>query len=289
MSIQRFDAHSRRDAILHHVVAALAEICDERLVFKGGTLLRVCVFEDYRWSEDLDFDWAGSPHQFRALIDAAAKEASASVGTPLSTEAAGAVNVNIVADATPAPIRAEATLLAETSSVPTQMWPINTRWGTNPDAALILGYTATAVTADKLRCLARRSAPRDIYDLDQLARSPQVDFAQAWDMYADSYNDPAREYGRRNHPADIRSTYLGRRGRIARAWHDLQQQGQLPHQADFDEIFERVDRYVTEERDRWSNCFEPGELHRLRQQHIIQQQHSRHDPHTGSGNPGLSR
>ncbi len=287
MSIQRFDAHSRRDAILHHVVAALAEAGDDRLVFKGGTLLRVCVFEDYRWSEDLDFDWAGSPQQFRALVDAAATRAAASVGTPLTTQTAGAVNVNIVAEATPAPIRAEATLLTEPSSVPTQLWPINARWGTRPDAAPILGYTATAVTADKLRCLSRRSAPRDIYDLDQLARSPEVDFAKAWDMYADSYNDPAREYGHRNHPADIRSTYLGRRDRIARAWRDLQQQGQLPLQADFDEIFERVDRYVTEERDRWSNCFEPGELHRLRQQHIIQQQRTRQDPQAGRGDPGL--
>ena len=57
---------------MHHVVAALAEAGDDRLVFKGGTLLRVCVFEDYRWSEDLDFDWAGSPQQLRALVDAAA-------------------------------------------------------------------------------------------------------------------------------------------------------------------------------------------------------------------------
>ena len=138
---------------------------------------------------------------------AAAERAAASLDIPLATQAVGVVNVEVVAEAAPAPIRAEATVLAERDdSVPTQLWPINRRWGIGADAVPILGYTATAVTADKLRCLARRSAPRDVYDLDQLARSPQADLTQAWNMYAASYNDPTREYGRRNHPADIRST-----------------------------------------------------------------------------------
>ncbi len=287
MTVQHFDANTQRDMVQHHVVAALAEIGDDRLVFKGGTLLRICVFEKYRWSADLDFDWVGSPKGFRALVDAAVARAATSVDIPtLTTEAAGAVNVNIVAPETPAPIRTEATVLAEPDdSVPTQWWPINPRWGTSTDTAPILGYTATAVAADKLRCLARRSAPRDIYDLDQLARSPQVDLTQAWNLYAASYNDPVREYGHRNHPADIRSSYLGRRDHIATAWHDLQQQGQFPPEANFDETFDTVDRHITELRDTWANSLPPGELHRLRQQHI-QQQQSRHDPWRGRG--GLS-
>ncbi|MDE0664801.1 MAG: nucleotidyl transferase AbiEii/AbiGii toxin family protein [Acidimicrobiaceae bacterium] len=285
MTVQDFDAHTQRDMIQHHVVAALAEIGDDRLVFKGGTLLRVCVFENYRWSEDLDFDWAGSPEGFRALVDGAVTKAASSLGIPtLTTEDAGAVNVNIVAPEMAGPIRAEATVLAERDdSVPTQRWPINPRWGTSTDTAPIRGYTATAVAADKLRCLARRSAPRDIYDLDQLARTPQVDLPVAWNLYTASYNNPAREYGRRNHPADIRSTYLGRRDHIATAWHELQQQGQFPPQADFDETFNRVDRHITELRDTWANSLPPGELHRLLQQHIQQQQQqqSRPDPRRG--------
>lgn len=90
MTVQYFDAHTQRDMVQHHVVAALAEIGDDRLVFKGGTLLRICVFEDYRWSEDLDFDWAGSPGGFRALVDAAVARAATSVDIPtLTTEPAG--------------------------------------------------------------------------------------------------------------------------------------------------------------------------------------------------------
>lgn len=177
----------------------------------------------------------------------------------------------------------------QAAAAASRKWPINPRWGTSTDTAAISGYTATAVAADKLRCLSRRSAPRDIYDLDQLARSPQVDLTQAWNLYAASYNDPAREYGRRNHPADIRTTYLGRRDRIATRWHDLQQQNQIPPEADFDETFARVDRHIIELRDTWANSLPPGELHRLRQQHIQQQQQqrSRHDQWRGRG--GLER
>lgn len=115
-----------------------------------------------------------------------------------------------------------------------------------------------------------------------------MDLTQAWNLYAASYNDPAREYGRRNHPADIRSTYLGRRGRIATRWHDLQQQNQIPPEADFDETFNRIDRHITELRDTWANSLPPRQLHRLRQQHIQQQQQrSRHDQSRGRGD--LSR
>jgi predicted nucleotidyltransferase component of viral defense system len=45
-----------RDYILSHVLSAIATSGQaERIVFKGGTALRLCYFEDYRYSADLDF------------------------------------------------------------------------------------------------------------------------------------------------------------------------------------------------------------------------------------------
>ena len=45
-----------RDYVLAHVIAALGTLGDGHgLVFKGGTALRLCYFEDYRYSADLDF------------------------------------------------------------------------------------------------------------------------------------------------------------------------------------------------------------------------------------------
>ena len=45
-----------RDYVLAHIIAALGALDDGHgLVFKGGTALRLCYFEDYRYSADLDF------------------------------------------------------------------------------------------------------------------------------------------------------------------------------------------------------------------------------------------
>ena len=45
-----------RDYVLAHIIAGFAALGnDTGLVFKGGTALRLCYFEDYRYSADLDF------------------------------------------------------------------------------------------------------------------------------------------------------------------------------------------------------------------------------------------
>ncbi len=46
------------DLVQHQVVSAIASRQQNvpRVVFKGGTLLRVCYRHDWRFSEDLDFD-----------------------------------------------------------------------------------------------------------------------------------------------------------------------------------------------------------------------------------------
>ena len=45
-----------RDYVLAHIIAALGGLDDSHgLVFKGGTALGLCYFEDYRYSADLDF------------------------------------------------------------------------------------------------------------------------------------------------------------------------------------------------------------------------------------------
>lgn len=45
-----------KDYIQAHIVAAIAGLNEgSKLVFKGGTALRLCHFESYRYSADLDF------------------------------------------------------------------------------------------------------------------------------------------------------------------------------------------------------------------------------------------
>ncbi|MFH0758486.1 MAG: nucleotidyl transferase AbiEii/AbiGii toxin family protein [Bacteroidota bacterium] len=46
-----------KDWVLGHFIDAIFSVpeCRQNLVFKGGTCLKKCYFEDYRFSEDLDF------------------------------------------------------------------------------------------------------------------------------------------------------------------------------------------------------------------------------------------
>lgn len=44
-----------RADIIAHVVAAVAQADGSRIVFKGGTALRLCFFDQFRYSADLDF------------------------------------------------------------------------------------------------------------------------------------------------------------------------------------------------------------------------------------------
>ena len=59
-----------RDYVLAHIVAGFASL--ERstgLVFKGGTALRLCHFNDYRYSADLDFSIvAGTVEELRCVL-----------------------------------------------------------------------------------------------------------------------------------------------------------------------------------------------------------------------------
>ena len=94
------DLLQRTDRIQHHLVAALAQRDHRRdpprLVFKGGTLLRACAMPDYRYSEDLDFDWVGSAGGFFKALADALPAASATSGAFLRLEDATVVEVILV-------------------------------------------------------------------------------------------------------------------------------------------------------------------------------------------------
>lgn len=75
-----------RDYVLAHVLTAISERDEEqRLVFKGGTSLRVCHFTDYRYSADLDFSLTGGVDAEGAtrLIAEALVDCRERIGLPL--------------------------------------------------------------------------------------------------------------------------------------------------------------------------------------------------------------
>ena len=72
-----------RDYVLAHCLVAVSRLPEAgSLVFKGGTALRMCYFDDYRYSADLDFSLIGGLTKAGALqaIDQALEMVKEEIG-----------------------------------------------------------------------------------------------------------------------------------------------------------------------------------------------------------------
>ena len=91
------------DLVQHQIVSAVAARQQgvPRVMFKGGTLLRVCYRRDWRFSEDLDLDWIHADDTKPAIqdfFDRVLNSASRTYRTAFDTKW-GAI-LDAVADAT---------------------------------------------------------------------------------------------------------------------------------------------------------------------------------------------
>ncbi len=177
-----------RDYVLAHLCADIGALNDSRLVFKGGTLLRLCFFETYRYSADLDFSAIDglSRSDALALIAKAATACRKRLELPsldVSTEDGTAAWVIYVG-----PLNSKPRMLkldiSDTELVEThQRIALQPLWPDLPDGVSIEGYTLDEVGAEKLRCIAERVQCRDLYDLLELLDGEHVEPLEAWELY----------------------------------------------------------------------------------------------------------
>lgn len=174
-----------RDYVLTHALIGIASHPDAtRMVFKGGTALRLCWFDDYRYSADLDFSLVDGLTIDETLpIVAQALEATASaIGFPL---------LALTDDEVPkityrGPLGRERTIkldLADDELVdePTTR-SIIARYDDQP-AATIRTYDLPEVTAEKLRCVIQRVQCRDLFDLHGLFANNGITADEVWDLF----------------------------------------------------------------------------------------------------------
>jgi predicted nucleotidyltransferase component of viral defense system len=154
-----------RDYVLVHVVALIsAHDVDRRLVFKGGTSLRLLHFDEYRYSADLDYSViSGSEEKARELIrDALARKPPDTIK-----------ELGLLGDAISyvGPLGAPRTIKLDLADdelvVNVEQRSLLRRWPDMPECTVV-AYTKLEVTAEKLRCLLQRRQCRDFLDLDLL-------------------------------------------------------------------------------------------------------------------------
>ena len=153
-----------RDYVLAHIVAGLGRLADDHgLVFKGGTALRLCYLDDFRYSADLDFSVVeGDLATAYATIEAAFAEVS------------GAVESLTLTDEEPRRIVYKAPLgrqryLKLDIAVDEIVLNVDTvsllpRWPDLPETGVRV-YPLVEIAGEKLRCIMQRMQCRDLYDL----------------------------------------------------------------------------------------------------------------------------
>jgi predicted nucleotidyltransferase component of viral defense system len=177
-----------KDYVLGWLLWGIASdpILGERWVFKGGTCLKKCYIETYRFSEDLDFTvLPGGPirpedvlpllaRTLRRITDEAGIDFSANEPTlrlrPGERTAEGRVYY-VGPRATPGPARVKIDLAADETVVrPPVLRDIAHPYPDGPLAAAVRCYSFEELFAEKLRALGQRARPRDLYDVVNLFR-----------------------------------------------------------------------------------------------------------------------
>jgi len=185
-----------KDYALGWMLAGIAEDPDlgRTWIFKGGTCLRKCYYETYRLSEDLDFTViGGGPEESEQLIEIFVR-----IGEWLDEHAGLQITLDggsfrrrqnlrgnpttearIAFRGPTAPPTLPKIKLDLTSDEALVQRPVR-RLIVHPysDQPLptrgVLAYTVTDLAAEKIRALAERCRPRDLYDVVQVYRHPDL-------------------------------------------------------------------------------------------------------------------
>ncbi len=227
-----------RDYVLAHVVAGIATLGnDTSLVFKGGSALRLCHFDDCRYSADLDF----------SLVAGSVKDGYASITSAIERTGGSIQELRLTGDeptriAYIGPLGRERTLKLDLSDdelvLSTERQPLLPRWPDLPKDASVHVYTLLEIAGEKLRCVLQRLQCRDLFDLLLLFEKAQVDATEA----ASVFRPKAAHRG--IDPDSFATRYRERIDQYRKRWEvELREHvpGEAPH---FDDVERRITRHL---------------------------------------------
>ncbi len=175
-----------RDYVLAHALAAISEHDRQaRVVFKGGTALRLCHLEDYRYSADLDFSLIGGLDVESALglVADALADRRERLGFPLlGLGGSTPPRIEYIGPLGAKPRALKLDLTSDELVENTATLPIRRRYGDQEECRCRV-YTLEEIAAEKLRCVMQRLQCRDLYDLHELLGTCRVDAKAIWPLF----------------------------------------------------------------------------------------------------------
>lgn len=185
-----------KDYVLGWMLAGVAQHPElaSTWVFKGGTCLRKCYYETYRFSEDLDFtvvdgpeepadlrgifteiaDWIREESGIELVVDDAAFRRRRNRRGHLTTQGRIAYRGPNTTRGTLPKVKFDLTS-DEVVSSPPVLRRIGHHYSDQPlPVAGVLSYSIAELFGEKLRALAERCRPRDLYDVVYLHRHPDL-------------------------------------------------------------------------------------------------------------------
>ena len=166
----------------------------ERWLFKGGTCLKKCYFETYRFSEDLDFTLLRAVHVDSEFLQAAFAEVAARIYEEAGIEIPiDRMRFDIYQNPRGNPScqgrlyyrsrfqtgnnlpAVKLDLTADEVLIDTGVWrPVNHSYSDEPEGGIEgFCYSYEELFAEKLRALGERTRARDVYDSIHLHRNSQ--------------------------------------------------------------------------------------------------------------------
>lgn len=200
-----------RDYVLAHAISTISKFdTGRKLVFKGGTSLRLIHFDNYRYSADLDFSVrSGTKEEAISLVEGAFQNRGNA--TPkLSLGKEDQLRIHYVG-----PLgkmrQVKLDLAIDELIVNTERKPILPYWDDVPPTEVEV-YTLVEVTSEKLRCILQRMQCRDLFDLYILLRDERVDRQEAVELF----RQKARH--RDLNPDDFKDRYRTQAPRYEARW-----------------------------------------------------------------------
>lgn len=173
------DTQIEKDYILSWILAGIAnnELLSKSLVFKGGTVLKKFYFEDYRYSEDLDFtliDASKTNDEIKAAFDSVFEHIKEEANIDLSISdfsehETGTINFYINYVGPLGGTGANKQVKVDISKDELLKFDVEEKsmfeTFSDQEPCVLECYSLNEVISEKLRSLLSRQQPRDYYDL----------------------------------------------------------------------------------------------------------------------------